>query len=933
MNQFYITLLRLGSTLFCFCFCAVLCAQETKLAGSVTDEISGDPLIGATVMLKGSSKGTVVDVDGRFELMVDQPLPVTLVVNYIGYVLQEFIVASPNEKLRFRLSTDDVMMQEVEIVGDRIDERQKQEALTVETMDVIAIKETPAANFYEGLGSLKGVDLTSASLGFKIINTRGFNSTSPVRSLQLIDNVDNQAPGLNFSLGNFLGASELDVMKVDLIMGANSAYYGPGAFNGVIKMTTKDPFVFPGISASVKVGERSLFEAAVRYAQVIKNKEGKDKFAFKLNVFYMRANDWEADNLDPTVQSEMGRDNPGGYDAVNRYGDEQQFSGGFSTWGLRSFHRQGYEEKDLVDYNTNNYKANIALHYKLDRNWELIGTTGMGSGTTVYHGDNRFSLKDIIFFQHKLEIKRDNFFLRGYYTHEDAGNSYDAVFTAFQLQDRTKDNNMWFRDYTNYWNANGFSSQVSNQPDFPSPQPNPNPPPPFIIDREAIADWYAHNYEYLFGLHQEAAAFANSSETTDPLGNQYFDRLVPGTPEYKAAFNDITSRYFSEGGTRFFDKSALWHIHTEKKQTLGPVEVVLGGNIRQYRPDSRGNIFSDTAGVRITNTEVGLYTGGEVRVFNEKLKLSGTIRADKNENFDVVYSPAGSAVFLFDKGNIIRFTFSSAVRNPTLQDQYLYYNVGRAILLGNLNGVDGLVTVPTLLASFESSADTLQYFNVAPIKPERVRTFEIGIRNTIFNNIFLDASYYYSIYTDFIGYNIGADLTVNALNQVNPASVQVYRVAANAKDIVITQGFAIGVHYFFGKYFTLNGNYSWNKLISGDDDPIIPAFNTPEHKFNIGLSGRDIVTNAFGISLRNWGFSFNYKWIEGFVFEGSPQFSGPISTYDMLDAQVNKEIPGINCTFKLGASNLFNNKVYQVYGGPRVGRLAYFSILYEFNKR
>src|SRR5690606_31919434 len=178
-------------------------------------------------------------------------------VNYIGYVLQECIVASPNEKLRFRLSTDDVVMQEVEIVGDRIDERQKQEALTVETMDVIAIKETPAANFYEGLGSLKGADLTSASLGFKIINTRGFNSTSPVRSLQLIDNVDNQAPCLNFSLGNFLGASELDVMKVDLIMGANSAYYGPGAFNGVIKMTTKDPFVFPGISASVKVGERS----------------------------------------------------------------------------------------------------------------------------------------------------------------------------------------------------------------------------------------------------------------------------------------------------------------------------------------------------------------------------------------------------------------------------------------------------------------------------------------------------------------------------------------------------------------------------------------------------------------------------------------------------------------------------------------------------
>lgn len=84
--------------------------------------------------------------------------------------------------------------------------------------------------------------MTTASLGFKVINTRGFNSTSPVRSLQIIDGVDNQAPGLNFSLGNFLGSSELDVLKVDIVVGASGAYYGPNAFNGVISMETKSPF-------------------------------------------------------------------------------------------------------------------------------------------------------------------------------------------------------------------------------------------------------------------------------------------------------------------------------------------------------------------------------------------------------------------------------------------------------------------------------------------------------------------------------------------------------------------------------------------------------------------------------------------------------------------------------------------------------------------
>ena len=103
-------------------------------------------------------------------------------------------------------------------------------------------------------------DITSASLGFKIINTRGFNSTSPVRSLQIIDGVDNQSPGLNFSLGNFLGTTELDTKGVEIVVGANSALYGPNAFNGVIDMSTKDPFMFPGTNYQVKMGERSLIE-------------------------------------------------------------------------------------------------------------------------------------------------------------------------------------------------------------------------------------------------------------------------------------------------------------------------------------------------------------------------------------------------------------------------------------------------------------------------------------------------------------------------------------------------------------------------------------------------------------------------------------------------------------------------------------------------
>ena len=130
-----------------------------------------------------------------------------------------------------------------------------------------------------------------------------------------------------------------------------------------------------------------------------------------------------------------------------------------------------------------------------------------------------------------------------------------------------------------------------------------------------------------------------------------------------------------------------------------------------------------------------------------------------------------------------------------------------------------------------------------------------------------------------------------------------------------------------------NGNYSWNFLNKSKiDDPIVPAYNTPEHKFNVGLSGRDIKAKIFGKHIRGIGFSINYKWIEGFLFEGSPQFTGEIPTYDMLDAQISYNASKLNTTFKLGASNIMNEMNFQTYGGPRIGRMTYFSILYELKK-
>ena len=446
-----------------FLWALALGAQaQIQLVGNVVDGETGEPMFSASVTVDGTTKGVMTDFDGRFNIGVAS-LPVTLNVSFIGYSLKQVSVTQANQRIEVKLMPDQVLIEEAEVVGERISDKQKQAPLTVETMDALAIKEAPTGSFYEGLGNLKGVDLTSASLGFKIVNTRGFNSTSPVRSLQLIDGVDNQSPGLNFSLGNFLGAPDLDVKTVEIVAGASSAYYGPGAFNGVINMETKDPFVFGGLSASYRTGERNLSEWGFRWAESFDNEDGDPVFAYKVNAFSFSAYDWEATNYGPVDGSLVGASNPGRFDAVNIYGDEYSspldYGGDNSTnaRGLGTIYRTGYKEVDLVDYNTDNLKVSLSGHWRLHpektyESPELIYGFNMGRGTTVYQGDNRFSLRDIEFYQHKVELrKKGDWFIRAYRTSEDAGNSYDPYATALRMQDSLRSDYDWSKVYYAYW--------------------------------------------------------------------------------------------------------------------------------------------------------------------------------------------------------------------------------------------------------------------------------------------------------------------------------------------------------------------------------------------------------------------------------------------------------------------------------------------------
>ena len=396
---------RVLSILIPFFFSNITRAQN--VSGKVTNS-NRESLIGAYIVVPSlNGVGTISDENGSFSLKVNS-FPLTLKVSYLGYLDNQVVVKSPTSKLSIIMqeAKENVLTGAV-VKASRVTEKQKEAPLTVESIGIKAIKDAPAASFYESLGNLKGVDVTAASLGFRVVNTRGFNSTSTVRSLQLIDGVDNQSPGLNFSLGNFLCASDIDIQRVNVIAGASSAFYGPNAFNGVISMETKSPFMFPGVMAEIKVGERQMGQVQFRIADYFNNEKGEQKFGYKLTASYMQANDWEAENYQPTQDSDFDETNPGGYDAVNRYGDENYEdrlnpTGQLDYPGLGAFYRTGYREVDLVDYSTDNVKLNTALFYKINKETELEYAFNYSGGSNVYQGDNRYKLENIRFWQNKI---------------------------------------------------------------------------------------------------------------------------------------------------------------------------------------------------------------------------------------------------------------------------------------------------------------------------------------------------------------------------------------------------------------------------------------------------------------------------------------------------------------------------------------------------
>ncbi|HRG80556.1 MAG TPA: carboxypeptidase-like regulatory domain-containing protein, partial [Cyclobacteriaceae bacterium] len=454
MNKLYRKALL--PALFWLCGSAALMAQ-TSISGTVKDGTTGEPLAGVNIVVKGRVIGTISNTSGQYSLKVNQEPPFTLVFSFIGFSTQEIEVKEANTTLDVSLEEQTLLGQEVVVSASRVEESILKSPVTIEKMDLLAIKQAASPDFYDALANVKGVQTNSGSLNLTSINTRGFATIANVRFVQLVDGMDTQAPLLNFPTGNIIGIGELDAESVELVPGAASALYGPNAFNGILIMRSKSPFEYQGLSAQVKGGVTSsdaggsdpFVQYSIRYAKAFNN-----KFAFKLNFSMLNATDWlsndyKTSRVDPESTTDLsGTKN---FDGLNLYGDETQIAVPVPSIGTIT--RTGFREEDMLNAfsdgrDAKSIKGDAALHYRITDKIEAIYNYRYGGGSSIYQGTEKYVLRDFTQQFHKLEFKGENFFVRAYQTATDAGKSYNlSALGGYANETYSPSATNWVPDY------------------------------------------------------------------------------------------------------------------------------------------------------------------------------------------------------------------------------------------------------------------------------------------------------------------------------------------------------------------------------------------------------------------------------------------------------------------------------------------------------
>ena len=962
---------------------------QTQVSGTVTDA-DGQPLPGANIVMDGTT-GAVSDFDGNFSLSTDQQPPFTLTVTSVGFESTTVDVTSASGSLTIQLSEGSTQLDEIVVSASRFAQRIFESPVTIEKYSVQQIAATPAADFFNGLENLKGIQLSQGGFLLNQVITRGFGTVYNEGFVTLVDGMNNMSPLFGFAMGNLIGLNELDVQSVEVIPGPASALYGADAYKGIMFLNSKNPFDHEGISFYYRAGQTSqeasgtndFNDFGIRLATKL-----SDKLAVKATIAHKKGTEWGAAEFShqPVVGGEVDPNYPvtaPDYNGLNIYG-ERMFPSS-NTWALLgqlnpataslaalapnyfdAVNSTGYRDEDLLSDNAENTKYNLAIHYRPNTETEISLSSLVGKGDSPLQGFGRYSMKNIQIEQHKFEVNKGRLNFKTYYTREQDGDSYSISAAAALIANDSNSNiadlsalglssfsgySGWFTNYNlAYMGTLAAASNPAYAPAFPGDPTGilsfvGNTADPNSVTMHILANTAGGTAPNSSLSINDNAAFTNFGGTgfahnaARGIANQ--GMIQPGT----STFDATLSRYTKEnlpvvaGGSGIFDdtKTYNFELNYDLADVVDFADFLVGASYRMTELNSAGTIYADQDGP-IEYFDYGAYVQGVKKLFNDKVTLTGSLRLDKAEFFDSNFTPRLAALINLSENQNLRFSYQTGFRNPTNQDQYIGLFAGDVTLFGtspdNIDRYNGTVVLTNgSVATFTGDFVFNNSYNEDGTSSDLKHVSSEKVTS-------IDLGYRFNSNTtssDISAYYSDFDNKIGSTNVYVPSLVDGAITMENYRELgsyAIYQADSNSDEdlktYGLSVEFVqaLSDKLMFNLIYDYNKLDFTPD---PSSDFEAAFNTpeHNIKGGIVGKLSNAISYNLSARYNSEYYYEAS-FIDGMIDSKTVLDAQVSFDLTDINAVLKVGGNNIGGKDYQSVLGGGNIGSVYYTSITFDF---
>ena len=938
VSYLFVSLFYIGSS-FCL-FSEPVLGQTATVVGKVTDSETGQSLIGANVLVAGTSIGSATDIEGIFEISNLHAGIHILRASFIGYSAQELTVTlAEGENYVWNVALDPgTDLDPVQVTAGRRNEKTLNAPSSIDVITSRDLQLDVAQTTAKSLRNVTGLDMVQTGVDRYEIVLRGFNDAFSRSTHVLTDYRKAAVASIGVNLHNVMPSLAIDMERIEVVRGPGSALYGPGVDSGVIHYISKDAFNYPGATISVSGGQRSMLNVQGRVATVLGTKLG-----VKVIGSYATSEDFTLEGCDAALlKNERFSECPDPEDAVQLFVD-----------GVRET-----KNRKLV------LSSTVELRLGKSTTLSLSGGIGNLDGAML-SSLGTIQAKGMVASYAQIRLSSGPLFVQAYMNSINSGNSY--IYGGDPIQEYSEE----FSVQSQYTQEIGSRQQLIAGVDLRFDRPDTRGIVPTHGERIAGLDEYG---AYL----QSNTQISNRLKLTLALRGD-INNIVPDlhlSPRVALVLKPTPSSSLRATYNRSLSSPlSTDYLLNLVVASIGPLTVRARGGATGFTFERNPNYLALGAptslvassmlpGMEGYPTPVGIDTG-----FLYGLIYDGLTKIPDDE--------------------LARMLAEAGLNIPPQLLPLLKQELNPEVtpVQGFSSGVLGLVNLSTLELKLNPELNNLQ--DTEPIKPTITQSWEIGYKGIIRDHILFTLDGYYGRRKNFTGplqiktpfvlvpnlkqdliQDISAGLAANsgianALGLVgltpqlaaellvniaggdlpdNETPVAIVQPNENNNGVgnfpelmltfpnfgsiryfgmdVSTQIIASEKLMFFGNASWVSDDYFDHTEINEESEDLELALNAPGFKFKIG-----------GQYQRKNGFSFmaSGRFTKGFpVISG--QYVGNVPSYTVLDVGIGYAIHKAGFRADLGINNLFNSDHREFVGAPRLGRIAIIRLTYTTDR-